>query len=109
MPDADVSLDQLLFDGGEADPEPFRFADPAFAFCLGDASGQVVADVDQALPLSGINAKEWATNAAVLMDAAGAVCASAVAEGKAATFEVPEELISFRFAGVPVFLAGSQW
>ena len=105
---AGVNLGQLLLRGGEADAEPVSLAEPAFALCFGDAGGEVVTDVDQALPLGGIDAKEWTANATVFVDAAGPVGASAVAEGEAATLEVAEELVRFRVAGVPVFLAGSQ-
>ena len=48
---------------GETDAESFGFADPAFAFGFGDAGGQVVADVDQALPLVGVDSQQWAAEA----------------------------------------------
>lgn len=58
----DVGLGQFLPRRGKADTESFGFAEPAFAFRFGDASGQIVADVEQALSLVGIDSKEWAAN-----------------------------------------------
>ena len=40
----------------------FDLTDPALSFCIGDAGYEVVADVDQALMLVGINSKQGATN-----------------------------------------------
>ncbi|MEJ3745372.1 hypothetical protein WEI85_19020 [Actinomycetes bacterium KLBMP 9797] len=101
-------MGQFFLGSGEADAESFGFAEPAFTLCFGYAGGEIVADVDQALPLAGINAKEWATNAAVFVNTAGAICAAAVAEGEPAAFKVAEKLVPFRVGGVPVFLAGTQ-
>ena len=39
-----VGLGDLVVGGGEADLESFGFAGPAFAFGLGDAGQEVVAD-----------------------------------------------------------------
>jgi hypothetical protein len=50
--------------GGEADPEAFRLAGPAFAFCLGDACGEAGADVAEPLPLGGVDAEHRAADAA---------------------------------------------
>jgi hypothetical protein len=41
----------------EADP-PFDLAEPAFAFGLGDAGDQVVADVGKSCPLGRVRSKE---------------------------------------------------
>jgi hypothetical protein len=60
-----VDLCKFVLGGGQADPESFGFAEPALAYCFGDAGGEVVADVDQALRLGGVNAKEWAADAAL--------------------------------------------
>jgi hypothetical protein len=49
--------------GGEADPESFGFAGPAFAFGFGDAGVEVVADLLQAVPLGGVDSQEWASDA----------------------------------------------
>jgi hypothetical protein len=38
-------LGKFLFGSGEADLEPFDFAEPAFAFGFGDVRGQVVTEV----------------------------------------------------------------
>jgi len=45
-----VGLGELVVRGGEADPEPFGLAGPAFAFCLGDACGEAGADVAEPNP-----------------------------------------------------------
>ena len=39
---------------GEADLESFGFAEPAFAVGFGDAGGEVVADLGDAVPLGGV-------------------------------------------------------
>src|SRR5215510_3725865 len=77
-----VGLGEFCAGGGEADLESFGFAGPAFAFCLGDACGEAGADIAEPLPLGGVNAEHRAADAAVLVDAAGAVCPAAVAEGE---------------------------
>jgi hypothetical protein len=92
----DVGLGELLRGSGEADAEPFGFAEPAFVFCFGDAGGEVVTDLDQALLLAWVDAKQGAADAAVFVDAAGAIGASAVAQSEPAAFEVAEELVPFR-------------
>ena len=61
--DCVVDLCEFVFGCGETDAESFGFADPAFAFGFGDAGGQVVADVDQALPLVGVDSQQWAADA----------------------------------------------
>ena len=83
-----VGLGEFLFGTGEADLESFGFAGPAFAFGFGDAGQEVGADLLQAGPLGGVDPEERAADAGVLVDAGGAVCSSAVAEGDAAALEV---------------------
>ena len=73
-----------------------------------DAGDQVVADAGQAWPLGGVEAKERASDAAVLVNATGSVGAAAVAERDAAAFEVAEEFGPFLIGGGAVFLAGAQ-
>jgi len=46
-------LGEFVFGSGEADLEAFDFAGPAFACGLGDPVGEVVADLGEALALSG--------------------------------------------------------
>jgi hypothetical protein len=58
-----VGLGELVVRGGEADLESFCLAGPAFAFGLGDAGEEVVADVLQAPPLGGGNPQERAPDA----------------------------------------------
>ena len=51
---AAVDLREFVFGTGQADLEPFDFAEPAFALGFGDAGGQVVADLEQSVVLGGI-------------------------------------------------------
>ncbi|MEE1801904.1 hypothetical protein PUR57_24975 [Streptomyces sp. JV176] len=53
-----VKLGEFLLSSGEADLEPLDFAEPAFAFGLGDAGDRVVADVDKPCPLGRIRPEE---------------------------------------------------
>lgn len=46
---------ELVVRDGEADLESFGFAGPAFAFGLGDAGEEIVADIFQAAPLGGVD------------------------------------------------------
>ena len=66
-----VGLGELVVGGGEADLESFGFAGPAFALCFGDAGQEVVADLFEAVPLCGVDSQEGASDAGVLVDAAG--------------------------------------
>src|SRR5260370_36943506 len=77
-----VGLGELVVRGGEADLESFGFAGPAFAFGLGDAGEEAVADVLQAAALGGVDSQERAADAG-LINAAGPVGAAAGAEGGA--------------------------
>jgi hypothetical protein len=85
-----VQLGELGVCCGQADLESPGFAAPAFAFGFGDAGDEVVADVHQPRPLSRVGSQEWASDAAVLVDALGAVGSAAVAERDLAAFEVAE-------------------
>ena len=58
--------------------------------------------------LGGGRAQQRAADAAVLVDAGGAVGAAAVAEGDLAALEVAEELVPFGVGRGAVFLAGPQ-
>jgi hypothetical protein len=51
--DEGVELGELVVGAGEAELESFDLAEPAFAFGLGDAGDQVVADLLQPGPLAG--------------------------------------------------------
>ena len=51
LPVAPIELAELLLGASQADLESFNLAEPAFAFGLGDAGDQVVADVRQPCPL----------------------------------------------------------
>jgi hypothetical protein len=55
-----VGLGEFAGGAGEADSESFGFAGPAFAFGLGDAGAEVVADLLQAASLGGVDAQERA-------------------------------------------------
>src|ERR1700679_1908676 len=101
-----VGLGELRVGAGEADLEAFCFAGPAFVFCLGDACGEAGADVAEPVALGGVDAEHRAADAAVLVDAAGAVCPAAFAEGELAALEVAEELLPFGVGRGTVFGAG---
>src|SRR5713101_4389474 len=51
---APVDLGEFVFGAGAADLESFGFAEPAFAVGFGDAGGEVVADLGDAVPLGGV-------------------------------------------------------
>ena len=103
-----VGLGELVVGGGEADLESLGFTGPAFALGFGDAVQEVVADFFEPAALGGVDPQEGAPDAGVLVDAAGGVGASAVAEGDAAALEVAEELVPLGVGGGAVFLAGAQ-
>ena len=94
-----VGLGELVVGGGEADLESLGFADPAFALGFGDASQEVVADLFEAVPQGGVGAEHGASDARVLVDAAGGVGASGVAKCDGAALEVTKELFPFGVAG----------
>jgi len=50
-PEGGIDLGELVLGAGEADPESFDLAEPAFLFGFGDAGVEVVADLDQPRPL----------------------------------------------------------
>lgn len=52
-----VHLGEFVLGSGKADFESFQLAEPVFAFGLGDASQEVVADLDQATPLAGLRGR----------------------------------------------------
>src|SRR5580692_7751309 len=103
-----LGLGELAGGGGEADAKSFGFAGPAFALGFGDAGVEVVADLFQAALLIRGNPQEWASDAGVLVDAAGGVGATAVAEGDAAALEVAEELVPFGVGRGAVLFAGPE-
>jgi hypothetical protein len=50
---AAVDLGEFVLGAGEADLESFGLAEPSFAVGFGDAGGEVVADLSDAVPLGG--------------------------------------------------------
>jgi hypothetical protein len=52
-----VGLGDFVVGGVEADSESFGFASPPFAFSLGDAGLEVVADLFEAVPLGGVDSE----------------------------------------------------
>ncbi len=58
---APVDLGELVFGAGAADLESFGFAEPAFAVGFGDACGEVVADLGDAVPLGGVGPVQGAS------------------------------------------------
>jgi hypothetical protein len=59
-------LGELVLGSGEADLESFYFAVPAFAFGFGDAGGEVVADLGEAVLLGGVGPEYGAADAPCL-------------------------------------------
>src|SRR6266436_4920882 len=57
---APVDLGEFVFGAGAADFESFGFAEPAFAVGFGDAGGEVVADLGDAVPLGGVGPEQRA-------------------------------------------------
>src|SRR5215469_16901231 len=102
---AAVDLGELVLGAGEADFEPFDFAEPSFAFGFGDTGDEVVADLGDAGPLGGVWPVQGAAQAGVLVDARGAEGAAAQAGGDLAAFEVAEEFLPFGVGGGAVFLS----
>ena len=105
---APVELCELVLGAGEADLESFDLAEPALAFGFGDAGDQVVADLEQAVPLGGVGPEEWASDAGVLVNATAAEGPSAGADGDFAAFEMAQEFLPFLVGGCPVFVGGTQ-
>jgi len=60
---APVDLGELVLGAGEADLESFGFAEPAFAVGFGDAGGEVVADLGDAVALGGVGPVQGAPEA----------------------------------------------
>jgi len=75
-----VKLGELGVRGGQADLQPLRFPPPAFTLGLGDPRGQVDPDVLQPGPLRRIDPQQRAPDAAVLVNAAGAISTAAITE-----------------------------
>jgi len=60
-----VDLGELVVGAGEADLESFGFAEPAFAVGFGDAGGEVLADLGDAVPLGWVWPVQRASQAAL--------------------------------------------
>jgi hypothetical protein len=58
-----VHLGELVPGAGQADLQSFGLAEPAGRFGLGDAGGQVAADLGEAGPLGGVRAQQRAAQA----------------------------------------------
>jgi len=102
-----IELGELVLGGGEADLQALSLAEPAFALGFADAGLEVVAQTGQPWPLGRVSPQQRAPDAAVLVDAAGAVGPPAVAERDLAAGEVAEELLPFLIGRQPVFPAGA--
>ncbi|NJP98791.1 hypothetical protein HCN51_56830 [Nonomuraea sp. FMUSA5-5] len=94
-----VEVGELGLGSGQADVQAFGLTQPTLALGFGDARQEIAADLLKPWSLGGVNAEERASDAAVLMLAAGAVGAAAVAQGDLAPFEVAEKLIPFGVGG----------
>ena len=58
-----VHLGEFVPGAGQADLQSFGLAEPAGRFGLGDAGGQVAADLSEAGPLGGVGAQQRASQA----------------------------------------------
>jgi hypothetical protein len=96
--DCVVGLGEVVLGCGEADTKSFGFS---------DAGHEAVADVDETVMLVGVHSQQWATNTTVFVNATGAVCSAAIAEGESAVLEMSEEFVPLRVSRLTVFLAGS--
>lgn len=103
-----IDLGELVVGASETDLESFDFTEPAFMFGFGDARGQVVADLGDTGPLSGIRPVHAAPQAAVLVNASGSEGAPANPSGYLAALEMTEEFLPFFIGGDAVFFAGPQ-
>src|SRR6266536_3272424 len=103
-----VELGELVVGAGEADLQSLDLAEPAFAFGLGDAGDEVVADLHQPVALGRVGPQQRASDASVLVDAGRAECPAAGPDRDLPAFEVAEELGPFLLGRRAVFLAGSQ-
>ena len=101
-------LNDLGFGSGEADAQPFNFAEPTLPFSFGDPVEEVVADLHQPGTLRRIWPQERAADAGVLMDACRSVCAGAGADGNLSALEVTEEVVPLGIGGGAVLLGGPQ-
>jgi hypothetical protein len=98
---------ELVVGVGQAHAQVLGFPAPALPLCLRDPRCQVVTNLLQPSPLTRVNAQDWASDATVLVLAAGAVGPAAFAEGDLAPFEVAEELVPFLIGRSPIFFAGT--
>lgn len=62
---APADLGELVLGANKADLESFGLASPAFTVGFGDAGGQVVADLGDAVPLGGVGPVQGASQAAL--------------------------------------------
>jgi hypothetical protein len=58
-----VELGEFLLDGGDADPQAFCLAEPAFTAGFFDPGQQVLVYFDEAMTLGGFRAQQGATDA----------------------------------------------
>jgi hypothetical protein len=82
---ASINLGKFPFGAGEADVEPFDFAEPSFAFGLGDAGDEVVADLGESVALGGVGPEHRTADACMFVDAWGAEGAATGSGGYLAT------------------------
>ncbi|WP_043844203.1 hypothetical protein [Amycolatopsis taiwanensis] len=58
LPAASIELGELVLGAGQADAEPFDFAESAFTFGLGNAGDEVIADLLQSAALGRVRQQE---------------------------------------------------
>ncbi len=68
LPVASTELGELVLGAGQADAEPFDFAEPAFTSGLGNAGDEVVADLLQSEALGRVRPQERTSDTCMLMN-----------------------------------------
>jgi predicted negative regulator of RcsB-dependent stress response len=63
LPMASAELGELVLGAGQADAEPFDFAEPAFTFGLANAVDEVIADLLQSAVLRRVRPQERTSDA----------------------------------------------
>jgi hypothetical protein len=102
---APVELGELVVGAGEADLEALDLAEPAFAFGLGDAGQQVVADLLQSGSLRRVWSQERTSDTSMLMNAGTSKSAGAGPDGHLPLLEMSKESVPLFFGGGSVFFA----
>ncbi|MEU0970034.1 hypothetical protein ABZ357_33190 [Streptomyces sp. NPDC005917] len=98
-----VGLCDLLFRSRKTDTETFGFAEPAFALGFHHPVVEVVPDLFEPRPFSGVHDENRTPHTSVFVAAIRSVGPSAVSEGELPALEVAEELVPFFRSDSAVF------